>query len=126
MPNLDTSQESQCSQRPASCRLAPPSVKLRPLLISAALIALLVPAFVFASSSAKKPPDFASTALNILPPGESADSGPNSTDQLALYDGLTPLWNAVSPTNVHRLFKPETFGLQGNACLLYTSDAADE
>ena len=90
-------------------------MKLRPLLISAALFALLVPALVSASSSAKKPPDFASTALNILPPGEGADSGPHSTDQLALYDGLTPLWNAVSPTNVHRLFKPETFGLQGNA-----------
>ena len=90
-------------------------MKLRPFLISAALIALLVPALVSASSSAKKPPDFASTALNILPPGEGADSGPHSTDQLALYDGLTPLWNAVSPTNVHRLFKPETFGMQGNA-----------
>ena len=90
-------------------------MKLRPLLISVTLIALLVPALVSASSSAKKPPDFASTALNVLPPGEGADSGPNSTDQLALYDGLTPLWNAVSPTNVHRFFKPETFGLQGKA-----------
>ncbi len=79
------------------------------------MIALLVPALVSASSSAKKPPDFASTALNVLPPGEGADSGRNSTDQLALYDGLTPLWNAVSPTNVHRFFKPETFGLQGKA-----------
>ncbi len=90
-------------------------MKLRPLLISVTLVALLVPALVSASSSAKKPRDFASTALNVLPPGESADSGPNSTDQLALYDGLTPLWNAVSPTNVHRFFKPETFGLQGKA-----------
>jgi acyl-homoserine lactone acylase PvdQ len=90
-------------------------VKLRPLLISAGLIALLVPAFVSASSSAKKPSDYASTALDVLPPGEGADSGPNSSDQLALYDGLTPLWNAVSPTNVHRFFKPETFGLQGKA-----------
>jgi acyl-homoserine lactone acylase PvdQ len=90
-------------------------VKLRPLLIAAALVALAVPTLVAASSSAKTPKDYASIALNVLPPGEAADSSPNSTDQLALYDALTPLWNAVSPSNVHRFFKPETFGLQGKA-----------
>jgi acyl-homoserine lactone acylase PvdQ len=91
-------------------------VKLRPLLIAAALIALLLPALVSASSSApKKPKDYAAVALNVLPPGEAADSGPNSTDQLALYDGLTPHWNAVSLSNVRRFFKPETFGVQGKA-----------
>jgi acyl-homoserine lactone acylase PvdQ len=91
-------------------------VKLRPLLIAAAVCALLVPALVSASSSAKKKPkDYAAIALNVLPPGEAADSGPNSTDQLALYDALTPLWNAVSPSNVRRFFKPETFGVQGKA-----------
>jgi acyl-homoserine lactone acylase PvdQ len=90
-------------------------VKLRPLLIAAALAALLVPALVAASSGAKKPKDYAAIALNVLPPGEASDSGPNSIDQLALYDGLTPLWNAVSPANVRRYFKPETFGLQGKA-----------
>jgi acyl-homoserine lactone acylase PvdQ len=90
-------------------------VKLRPFLIAALLAVLAVPALVSASSGAKKPSDYASTALNVLPPGEAADSSPNSTDQLALYDGLTPLWNAVSPTNVHTFFKPETFGLQGKA-----------
>jgi acyl-homoserine lactone acylase PvdQ len=88
-------------------------LKLR-LLLSAALVALLVPTLVSASSSAK-PKDYATLALNVLPPGESGDSGPNSTDQLALYDGLTPLWNAVSSSNLHRYFKPETFGLQGKA-----------
>jgi acyl-homoserine lactone acylase PvdQ len=91
-------------------------VKLRPVLIAAALVALLVPALVTASSSAKKKPKaYAAVALNVLPPGESGDSGPNSTDQLALYDALTPLWNAVSSANVHRLFKPESFGLRGKA-----------
>ena len=91
-------------------------MKLRPLLIAAALVTLLVPTLVSASSSAKKKPkDYAAIALNILPPGEAGDSGPNSTDQMALYDGLTPLWNAVSPSNVHKYFKPETFGLQGKA-----------
>ena len=90
-------------------------MKLRPLLIAAALVALAVPTLVAASSSAKAPKDYASIALDVLPPGEAADSSANSTDQLALYDALTPLWNAVSPSNVHRFFKPETFGLQGKA-----------
>ncbi len=90
-------------------------MSLRPILIAAALIALLVPALVSASSSAKKPKDYAAVALNVLPPGEAGDSGPNSTDQLALYDGLTPLWNAVSPSNLRKYFKPETFGLEGKA-----------
>jgi acyl-homoserine lactone acylase PvdQ len=90
-------------------------VKLRPLLIAAGLFVLAVPALVAASSSAKKPKDYASVALNVLPPGEAADSSPNSTDQLTLYDGLTPLWNAVSPSNVRHFFKRETFGLEGKA-----------
>lgn len=90
-------------------------MKLRPFLIAAALVTLAVPALVSASSSAKAPKDYASIALNVLPPGEAADSSPNSTDQLALYDGLTPLWNAVSPSNVRHFFKRETFGLEGKA-----------
>ena len=90
-------------------------MKLSPLLIAAGLCALLVPTFVSASSSAKKPKDYAAVALNVLPPGEAADSSANSTDQLALYDGLTPLWNAVSPSNVRHFFKRETFGLEGKA-----------
>ena len=59
-----------------------------PSLIAAALCTLLVPTLVSASSSARKPKDYAAVALNVLPPGEAADSGPNSTDQLALYDAL--------------------------------------
>ena len=91
-------------------------MKLRPSLIAAAAVcALLVPTLVSASSSAKKPKDYAAIALNVLPPGEGADSGPNSTDQLALYDALTPLWNAVSPSNVRHFFKAETLGLEGKA-----------
>ena len=53
---------------------------LRPLLIAAALVVLSLPAFVSASSSAKAPKDYAAIALNVLPPGEAADSSPNSTD----------------------------------------------
>jgi acyl-homoserine lactone acylase PvdQ len=88
-------------------------VKFRPLLIAAALTTLLLPALVSASSSASKPKRYASVALNVLAPGEASDSGPNSTDQLQLYDGLTPLWNAVSSSNLRRYFKPEILGIQG-------------
>src|SRR5262249_1727210 len=91
-------------------------LKRRSLLAVAAVSALLVPALVSAPPAAKKKPKgYASTALNVLAPGEAPDSGPNSTDQLALYDGLTPLWNAVSRLNVRNHFKRETFGLSGKA-----------
>ena len=91
-------------------------MKLRPVLIAATLGALLLPALVSAASSVpQKTKRYALVALNVLPPGEAADTGPNSTDQLALYDGLTPLRNAVSPSNLRRYFKPETFGLEGKA-----------
>lgn len=89
-------------------------MKLRPVLIAAALVALFVPTLVAASSSAAKK-DYASLALNVLPPGQGADSSPSSSDQIPLYDGLTPLWNAVSASNLRKFFKPETFGLQGKA-----------
>ncbi len=88
-------------------------MRFRPLLIAAGLTAFLLPALVSASSSAFKPKDYASVALNVLAPGEAADSGANSTDQLQIYDGLTPLWNAVSTSNLRKYFKPETFGIQG-------------
>jgi acyl-homoserine lactone acylase PvdQ len=88
-------------------------VKFRPLLIAAVLTAFLLPALVSASSTAPKLKEYASVALDVLAPGEASDSGPNSTDQLQLYDGLTPLWNAVSTSNLRKYFKPETFGIQG-------------
>ena len=88
-------------------------MKLRPLLIATVLTALLLPALVSAASSSTKLKQYASVALNVLAPGEASDSGPNSTDQLQLYDGLTPLWNAVSTSNLRKYFKPETLGIQG-------------
>ena len=84
------------------------------VLVAVVAVALLVPTLVSAAAKPKRPKDYANVALNILPPGEGADGGPNSTDQLALYDGLTPLWNAVTPTNFRNYFKSESFGVQGN------------
>src|SRR5215831_1453806 len=59
--------------------------------------------------------DYASVALNVLPPGESGDPlfPPTAKDQLRLYDGLTPLRANVRPRDLTRYFKSERFGLAG-------------
>src|SRR5438094_10437112 len=59
--------------------------------------------------------DFAGQAWNILPPGQSGalPAVPNSTDQLALYDALTPLGGSVTADDIAKYFKPATFGLTG-------------
>ena len=52
---------------------------------------------------------------NVLPPGESGavPADPNSTDQLALYDGLTPLMGNVTAADLTKYYKSEQFGLGG-------------
>jgi acyl-homoserine lactone acylase PvdQ len=51
--------------------------------------------------------------LNVLPPGQSGSLqfNANSTDQLRLYDRLTPLFDRVSAGDLRRSFKSERFGL---------------
>ena len=58
--------------------------------------------------------DYAAVALNILPPGQSGNLlfPPTASDQLRLYDGLTPL-DKVRPADLTRYFKPERFGVTG-------------
>lgn len=50
---------------------------------------------------------------NVLPPGQSGalPPGPNSTDQIPLYDGLTPLGRDVGPGALKRYFKSARFGM---------------
>jgi acyl-homoserine lactone acylase PvdQ len=59
--------------------------------------------------------DYAEVALNVLPPGQSGSLafGRNSSDQLALYDGLTPLGGNVDARSLRRFFKSARFGVQG-------------
>jgi acyl-homoserine lactone acylase PvdQ len=78
------------------------------------LLGALAPA-VYAAD----PPDFSSPgeAWNVLPPGESGSSSPSphSADQVPLYDGLTPLFDQVTDSDLPTYFKKNIFGLGGAA-----------
>src|SRR5512132_3224079 len=83
---------------------------LRALALAAALSMVALPVAEGAGSS-----DYASTALNVLPPGQSGDLlfPPTATDQLKLYDGLTPRGGSVRAADLTTYFKPERFGVSG-------------
>jgi acyl-homoserine lactone acylase PvdQ len=57
--------------------------------------------------------DHAAQAWNVLPPGQAGGVGltRSSTDQIALYEGLTRLRENVTAADLRRYFKPETLGL---------------
>src|SRR3954471_11813662 len=78
------------------------------------LIAVLVTAAagVLAGASAAPGRDYAGQAYNVLPPGESGSVPPNgnASDQLRMYDALTPLFGNVGADDIARLFKPNVFG----------------
>src|SRR6266487_5059685 len=59
--------------------------------------------------------DYAAVALNILPPGQSGDLRfpPTASDQLRLYDALTPRMANVRAGDLTRYFKSERFGVSG-------------
>jgi acyl-homoserine lactone acylase PvdQ len=48
----------------------------------------------------------------VLPPGQYGGQSPtaNSTDQVPLYDGLTPLFDQIGSADIGRYFKSERFG----------------
>ncbi|MGE5690891.1 MAG: penicillin acylase family protein [Pseudomonadota bacterium] len=83
-------------------------VLLAAVLATAALVAL-VPA------DAAPRLDYASFARNVLPPGQSGSLSfpPSATDQLALYDGLTPKAGDVGAADLGRFFKSARFGPDG-------------
>jgi acyl-homoserine lactone acylase PvdQ len=71
--------------------------------------ALLLPAASFAST------DYGRDVYNVLPAGQFGGLPPtkHSSDQLPLYDGLTPLWDQVTAADIPKYFKPERFGVIG-------------
>jgi acyl-homoserine lactone acylase PvdQ len=75
------------------------------------VLVVAVTALVLASCSSTS--SGSTLALNVLPPGQAGGLPPsaNSTDQMKLYDGLTPLGGNVSEADLQRYFKSEQFGL---------------
>lgn len=81
---------------------------MRKAICLAAATALLVPA----GASAK---DFAATALNIIPSGQygAVPPPPGADTQAQMYDGLTPLFDHVTPGDLTTYFKSEAFNSIG-------------
>ena len=65
------------------------------------------------ASSASAATDYASTALNIIPSGQyGAVPPPAAADtQAKMYDGLTPLFDAVTKGDLTTYFKSEALGV---------------
>ena len=64
-------------------------------------------------------PDFARTALNIIPSGQygGVPIVPKADDQARMYDGLTPEFDQVSTRDLNRFFKSERLGTKGQGPL---------
>ena len=84
------------------------------IVLAVAVLAALTAPSAFAAGAAKSKPD---TARYILPPGNygGLPFTDNSTDQLPLYSGLTPLRDDVTKSDINDLFLPEDFAPIGDA-----------
>ncbi|MGZ4389260.1 MAG: penicillin acylase family protein, partial [Gaiellaceae bacterium] len=79
---------------------------MRRALVAALLLALAVG--IVAAAAPRR--DYADVARSILPPGGygSVDlSNPHATDQLKMYDALTPKFDQVTAADLQSTFKPE-------------------
>ena len=67
------------------------------------------------ATSAVPNEDYAAVAFNVLAPGQSGslELNTNSSDQLKLFDALTPRAGSVSASQLPRYFKPAWFRLRG-------------
>lgn len=83
---------------------------LRPALRLAIAASLLLPSLAAAAQ-----PQYGKNLYNILPPGQSGalPIDKHSTDQIPLYDGLTPLQGNVTDADIPKYFKNAQFGVQG-------------
>src|SRR5437667_8647433 len=81
----------------------------------ALLAALAVMLFAAGAGGSAQRVDYAAVALNILPPGQSGDLRfpPTASDQLRLFDALTPRMANVRAGDLTRYFKSERFGVTG-------------
>jgi len=79
--------------------------------VKRSIVGLVVLASLGMPGAAAARLDYGKTTLNILPPGQSGALPPdrNSTDQLPLYDGLTPLVGGVRQSDLTTHFKSARF-----------------
>jgi acyl-homoserine lactone acylase PvdQ len=77
-----------------------------------AVVSLVVVAGLAACSASTPSSAPAMHDRDVLPPGEdgSIPPSPHSTDQIPLYDGLTPLGSHVTDTAITRYFKDDPLG----------------
>lgn len=86
------------------------SARLAPLIATVGVAAGVVAGV---ATTAPAPRDHAAQAWNVLPPGQAGGIAftKNSTDQIALYEGLTRLRDTITAADLRRFFKPATLGL---------------
>ena len=79
-------------------------------------IGVVVATAATAAALGATPSDHAAQAWNVLPPGQAGGVAftKNSTDQIALYEGLTRLRDRVTDADLRRYFKRETLGLDSS------------
>jgi hypothetical protein len=75
------------------------------------LLAMTAATLVLAAPASAARLDFGKQTWNILPPGQSGALPPDrhSTDQLKLYDALTPLFDQVTARDIPRTYKSARF-----------------
>jgi acyl-homoserine lactone acylase PvdQ len=85
----------------------------RPALLLALALAVVSTSVAAGAVAPRRPADHASQAWNVLPPGQAGGVAftKNSTDQIALYEGLTRLRDNVTNADLRKYFKRETLGL---------------
>jgi acyl-homoserine lactone acylase PvdQ len=88
-------------------------VIVRRALLAGLALAVVSTSVATGAVAPKRPADHASQAWNVLPPGQAGGVAftKNSTDQIALYEGLTRLRDNVTDADLRRYFKRETLGL---------------
>lgn len=72
--------------------------------------AVLAVSLIFAPAASAH--DLAATARNIIPSGQygSFPPPPGASEQAQMYDGLTPLFDRVTPADLNTYFKSEALG----------------
>lgn len=84
--------------------------------LAAALVVGGMLVFVPAASAGDQtspPKDYSQTALNIIPSGQYGSIPPpeGADTQALMYDGLTPLFDNVTDSNLTQYFKSEKYGI---------------